>query len=172
VTLNQTHVTKQTCATSPEPTPSATLTLIKTVINDDGGTKVVSDFPLFVGTTSVASDVATTLTPDTYTASETSDPGYTASVWGGDCAADGSITLVNGDAKTCTITNDDNTSTPTPEPEPEPESTPTPTPTPIPTLPNTGIGPDGNNIPWNIIALVGIIATLSLLYVARRKQTN
>ncbi|MEX0877874.1 MAG: ice-binding family protein, partial [Candidatus Spechtbacterales bacterium] len=107
VTLNQTHVTKQTCATSPEPTPSATLTLVKTVINDDGGTKTVSDFPLFVGTTSVASGVATTLTPDTYTASETSDPGYTASVWGGDCAADGSITLADGDAKTCTITNDD-----------------------------------------------------------------
>ncbi|MEX0877458.1 MAG: hypothetical protein WDZ40_01180, partial [Candidatus Spechtbacterales bacterium] len=127
------------------------LTLVKTVINDDGGTKTVSDFPLFVGTTSVASGVATTLTPDTYTASETSDPGYTASVWGGDCAADGSITLADGDAKTCTITNDDIAS--------------------IPTLPDAGIGPD-NNIPWNTIISVVIIASLSLLYATRRKQTN
>ncbi len=47
------------------------------------------------------------LTPGTYTASETNNSGYTASVWGGDCAANGSITLANGDNKTCTITNDD-----------------------------------------------------------------
>src|SRR5207247_6827637 len=38
---------------------------------------------------------------------ETSDPGYTASAWGGDCAANGTITLAPGDNKTCTITNDD-----------------------------------------------------------------
>ena len=33
--------------------------------------------------------------------------GYAASDWGGDCAADGTITLLPGDDKTCTITNDD-----------------------------------------------------------------
>ena len=36
--------------------------------------------------------------------SETQDPNYTA-VIGGDCAADGSITLAATDVKTCTITN-------------------------------------------------------------------
>ncbi|PIR77294.1 MAG: hypothetical protein COU30_03260, partial [Candidatus Magasanikbacteria bacterium CG10_big_fil_rev_8_21_14_0_10_38_6] len=38
--------------------------------------------------------------------SETSNSGYTAAI-GGDCAADGTITLALGDVKTCTITNDD-----------------------------------------------------------------
>ncbi|MEK7215933.1 MAG: hypothetical protein AAB289_10100, partial [Chloroflexota bacterium] len=33
--------------------------------------------------------------------------GYTPSAWGGDCAANGAITLAPGDNKTCTITNDD-----------------------------------------------------------------
>jgi hypothetical protein len=42
-----------------------------------------------------------------HTASETPHVGYTASIWGGDCAADGTITLLPGDVKTCTITNDD-----------------------------------------------------------------
>ena len=42
-----------------------------------------------------------------YTASETTQTGYAASAWGGDCAADGTITLLPGDDKTCTITNDD-----------------------------------------------------------------
>src|SRR5439155_12351572 len=41
------------------------------------------------------------------TASETSMSGYAASVWGGDCAANGTITLLPGDNTTCTITNDD-----------------------------------------------------------------
>ncbi|HTK05157.1 MAG TPA: SdrD B-like domain-containing protein, partial [Candidatus Eisenbacteria bacterium] len=33
--------------------------------------------------------------------------GYSASAWGGDCAADGSVSLSVGENKTCTITNDD-----------------------------------------------------------------
>jgi len=41
------------------------------------------------------------------TASETPQTGYTPSAWGGDCASDGTITLLPGDNKTCTITNDD-----------------------------------------------------------------
>jgi hypothetical protein len=45
------------------------------------------------------------------TASETPQAGYTPSVWGGDCAADGTITLLPGDDKTCTITNDDQRAT-------------------------------------------------------------
>jgi len=87
---------------------ATTLTLIKTVINDNGGTKQVSNFPLFVNGSPVTSGGATTLSANVlYTATETSDPGYTASAWGGDCAPNGTITLALGDNKTCTITNDD-----------------------------------------------------------------
>ncbi len=84
------------------------LKLIKNVTNDNGGTKVVADFPLFINGNGVTSGQWNTLTAGVqYTATETSDPGYQASVWGGDCAANGTITLDVGDAKVCTITNDD-----------------------------------------------------------------
>ena len=85
----------------------ATLTLIKHVINDDGGTKVVTDFPLFIDTTQVTSGVAHNVAPGTYTASETEDVGYAASDWSGDCAADGTVSISLGEHKTCEITNDD-----------------------------------------------------------------
>ncbi len=85
-----------------------TLTLVKTVINDDGGTKSVSDFPLFIDATSILSGATSTLMAGIeYTASETSLDGYAPSSWGGDCAADGTITLSLGKVATCTITNDD-----------------------------------------------------------------
>ncbi|MCL4295825.1 MAG: S8 family serine peptidase [Anaerolineae bacterium] len=85
-----------------------TLTLVKTVVNDDGGNAVVNDFPLFINGNQVTSGVANTLSANTlYNATETTQIGYTASVWGGDCAADGTITLNEGGNKTCTITNDD-----------------------------------------------------------------
>ncbi|MEX2369202.1 MAG: ice-binding family protein [Candidatus Paceibacterota bacterium] len=58
------------------------------------------------------------------------------------------------------------------EPEPTPTSTPTSTTTTAPMLPNTGIGPDGNSVPWNIIAPIAIIASLSLLYTTRRRKLN
>jgi hypothetical protein len=89
--------------TTPQP---AQLTVIKNVINDNGGAKTVSDFPLFVGGTPVVSGVQNTFNPGTYTVSETADPAYQAT-FTGDCAADGSITLASGDVKTCVITNDD-----------------------------------------------------------------
>jgi hypothetical protein len=78
----------------------------KIVINDDDGTKVIVDFPLFIDGLSVASGVASTTTIGSHTVSEDSDSEY-VSVIGGDCAADGTITLALGDVKTCTITNDD-----------------------------------------------------------------
>lgn len=82
------------------------LTVTKVVVNDNGGTKQVSDFPLFVDSTSVTSGVQTGFSAGSYTVSETSLPGYTATITG-DCASDGSITLAVGDVKSCTITNDD-----------------------------------------------------------------
>ena len=82
------------------------LIINKVVVNNNDSTKVISDFPLFIDGTSVTSGVASTTTIGLHTVSETSDSGYT-SVIGGDCAADGTITLALGDVKVCTITNDD-----------------------------------------------------------------
>jgi hypothetical protein len=84
------------------------LTLTKTVVNDNGGIKQVSDFPLFINGSGVTSGAVTVLTAGVqYTASETTQYGYTASAWGGDCAGNGTIILAVGDNKSCTITNND-----------------------------------------------------------------
>jgi hypothetical protein len=85
----------------------ATLKVVKTVVNNNGGTKTVADFPLFVNTTQVTSGQANTFSPGTYTVSEQNQAGYTAGTWGGDCASNGTVTLSAGQNKTCTITNDD-----------------------------------------------------------------
>jgi hypothetical protein len=82
------------------------LTVTKTVNNTHGGTKAVVNFPLFIDGMSVTSGVASTTSVGLHTISETSDPGYTPTV-GGDCAANGTITLAPGDVKACTIINDD-----------------------------------------------------------------
>ena len=70
-----------------------TLTLVKTVINDNDGTLTVADFPLFIDATPVTSGAVNTVNAGAHTASETQQSGYTASVWGGDCAPNGAITL-------------------------------------------------------------------------------
>jgi hypothetical protein len=82
------------------------LTVTKIVINDNGGIKQVSDFPLKVDGTVVTSGVQNGFDAGIHTVSEISDPNYFETI-SGDCAADGSITLYPGDVKTCTITNDD-----------------------------------------------------------------
>ena len=83
------------------------LTVTKVVVNDNGGTKTVADFPLFVNATGVTSGVQNAFNAGNYTVSETNQIGYTAGSWGGDCASNGAITLAAGDVKACTITNDD-----------------------------------------------------------------
>ncbi len=76
---------------------------MKTV--EGGGPLGVSDFPLFIDSVPAISGTAYTLEPGDYTASETTNADYAAGVWGGACAADGSVTLSAGDDVTCTITN-------------------------------------------------------------------
>lgn len=83
-----------------------TLTVIKIVINDNGGVNIVGDFPLFVGSTTVVSGATTTLAAGTYVVSETGMSSYTAS-FSGDCDSSGNVSLAAGDVKTCTITNND-----------------------------------------------------------------
>ncbi|HTK05106.1 MAG TPA: SdrD B-like domain-containing protein, partial [Candidatus Eisenbacteria bacterium] len=84
-----------------------TLTLVKTVVNNNGGTLQVSDFPLNISGNPTTSGASNGLNAGSYTAGEQSAFGYSASAWGGDCAADGSVSLSVGENKTCTITNDD-----------------------------------------------------------------
>lgn len=86
--------------------PAPKLTVVKTVTNDNGGTKVVSDFPLFIDGNPVTSWATTTVSIGTHTVTETNDTGY-AATFGGACASDGSVTLAAGETKTCTINNND-----------------------------------------------------------------
>ena len=84
-----------------------TLTLVKTVVNDNGGTKVASDFQAHIDSADVSWGAAHAVSVGAHTASETGLAGYTAGSWGGDCAVNGSVTLASGEHKTCTITNND-----------------------------------------------------------------
>jgi hypothetical protein len=86
------------------PSSITTLTVTKIVNNNHGGTKVYTDFPLFIDGGSVASAVASTTTAGLHTVSETSTSSYTSLIAGA-CAANGTVTLAPGDVKTCTITN-------------------------------------------------------------------
>jgi len=94
--------------------PSATLTVIKHVINDSGGTAVAGDFTISIqGVTAQTGSgefpgeesPGTTVTVDTgnYNVAETNGPsGYTVT-YSSDCSG----VLADGDSKTCTITNND-----------------------------------------------------------------
>lgn len=109
----------RTCSITITQSPSpATLTVVKRVVNDNGGTKIPADFMLHVksGTGDVAGSPAPgtsggityTLPPGTYTVSEDApSAGYTQTGISEDCSQNGSVTLLSGDAKTCTIENDD-----------------------------------------------------------------
>ncbi len=82
------------------------LTVTKVVVNDNGGTAAVSDFPLFVDGNPVTSGQQNTFATGTRTVSETNKAGYSAT-FSGDCDSAGQVSLAEGDVKSCTITNDD-----------------------------------------------------------------
>ncbi|MCX6733810.1 MAG: ice-binding family protein [Candidatus Peregrinibacteria bacterium] len=107
--------------TPPSSPKTATLHVIKEVINNNGGTKKSSSFKLYVkktgssGSGNVAGSPAAgmvapgksyALKVGTYVVSENTNNSYTKK-FSGDCDAKGKVTLVNGDDKTCIITNDD-----------------------------------------------------------------
>ena len=168
-------------APAPAPTP-ATLHVVKTVINDNGGTAVASDFNLHVKLSgndvtgsptvgTIAPGTSYSLSANTYVISEDANASYTQS-FSGDCNSNGSVTLSDGDNKTCTVTNNDIAEVVIPSPTaapiiPAPVSTPM-----VPKLPNTGIAPDENSsAPWNIIIPAGIFTILLSLYIIQKKQT-
>jgi hypothetical protein len=86
---------------------TGTINVVKIVINDNGGTKTVADFPLFISGTPVSSGVTNTFSAgSTYTVYETADPHYTAT-FSGACDSDGRVRLSYGDQAFCVLTNDD-----------------------------------------------------------------
>lgn len=86
------------------------IVVIKKIINDNGGNNLTPDFHLFIdnGTvnTQVTSGATTTVSSGVYSVSETGVSGYVGT-YGGDCDAEGNVTVVTGQTKTCIITNDD-----------------------------------------------------------------
>lgn len=90
---------------------AAKLTVIKNVLNNNGGTKVAPDFTMYVTGTNVSDDefpgnengTTVSLNPGSYSVTEGSVSGYTGS-YSAECAG----TIALGEHKYCTITNDDN----------------------------------------------------------------
>ncbi len=92
------------------------ITVVKEVTNDNGGTKKVADFPLFINGTSTTSGVAKTLSPGTYTVSETNQAGYhqkslTCVDSSTGQAVAHPVELGDDQNVTCTIVNDDRPAT-------------------------------------------------------------
>ncbi|MDX9855927.1 MAG: hypothetical protein RBS86_03900, partial [Candidatus Moranbacteria bacterium] len=84
----------------------ATLTLIKNLPNDNGGTATQDDFNVYIdGQPAQWGD--NIVSPGQHVVSEDTLPGYTPSVWNTDCDADGNVTVAPGGSATCDITNDD-----------------------------------------------------------------
>jgi hypothetical protein len=92
-------------------TKKATIIVIKHVINDNGGTKVASDFTMNVTATNPsltsfpgaeAPGTTVTVDPGAYSVDETADSGYKKTL-GANCSG----TVVAAQTVTCTITNDD-----------------------------------------------------------------
>ena len=107
--------------------PAGTLQIVKKVINDNGGTKTVSDFGLAttagtlvfdagaaVGSTKTYTATALTVDAGSYTLRENDVAGYTEGTWsctGATATATaftaGAVTVPNGGTVVCTITNND-----------------------------------------------------------------
>ena len=109
--LDDTITTPPACSIAPTTSGShapGTITVIKKVINDNGGTKTVADFPLFVNGSPVASGVTNAFPydPNPYIITETGNSNYTQS-FSGDCDTSGHMLLGSGDMSVCIITNND-----------------------------------------------------------------
>jgi len=100
-------------AASGEP-QNATLTVVKTVVNDSGGSAVSSNWTMSVaGPTplsfpgAASPGTTNTVQPGSYTITESGGPsGYSLS-YTGDCDSGGHVSLATGESKTCVLTNDD-----------------------------------------------------------------
>lgn len=122
VTTNADTISAPSCAVVPPPAATATLHVIKQVVNNNNGTAGPALFNLHVklaGTDVAGSPAVGTVAPGrsytlsagTYVVSEDANASYTSS-FGGACNSSGSVTLVAGVDAVCTITNDDIAVTP------------------------------------------------------------
>ena len=109
-TDSNTIVVPTGCAVASASTSSGnnTITVVKNVVNDSGGTAVFSDFPLFINGNPVTSGQSTEFTAGTYTVTETNSLNYTTT-FSGDCNANGQINHGGADTQNsfCIITNND-----------------------------------------------------------------
>lgn len=129
----------------------SSITVVKTVINDNGRTRTVASFPLFVNGTPVTSGAVNSFPTGVYAVTETSDANYTRT-FSGDCDINGVLNLVSGDNKTCRITNNDIASAI------------------VPALPNTGF-PPVSRIPWNVVIFSGVLlVAIPALYMTMLKK--
>jgi len=91
---------------------SSSITLIKSVVNDDGGTLTPTNFPLQIDGNPVPNNSSVAVTANSpHTITETQQDGYAFVLITGDpeCPVilGGTATLSEGESITCTITNDD-----------------------------------------------------------------
>lgn len=86
---------------------TTTLTLLANVTNNDSGTKSPTDFPLFIDGVPAVLGQAYPVSASSHTVSVTTLTNYVASPWGYDCSAEGGITMLAGQNKTCVINFDD-----------------------------------------------------------------
>ncbi|MBI2613148.1 lamin tail domain-containing protein, partial [Candidatus Kaiserbacteria bacterium] len=97
-----------------------TITIVKVVVNDNGGTATSSDFTVHLHQApsmvdvpgspqpgSASGTVYSNLATSTYHVAENATTTYTTS-FSGDCNSDGTMELAAGESKSCTVTNDDN----------------------------------------------------------------
>lgn len=219
VTTDTDTISTPTCAiaTPPTPTPTptptpvptptplpATLHVIKKVVNANGGTATSSIFKLHVklsGTDVTGSPAAGAVAPGTsyslaagtYVVSEDANTLYVKS-FSGDCDSNGTVTLLAGTDKTCTVTNTDiavsvaakpavkplvvnTTVAPSITSTPVVTSTPTvtetvttPTTTPVPGLPSAGLPPTEKKNPWDIVLPACAVAIGLFVYAVRRRE--
>lgn len=109
-----TTISGPTCASSPAAAAGSgnsgqgTVNVVKVVINDNSGTKTVSDFPLFVNGILVGSGQTNNFPAPAgvYSVTEATSSGYTRS-FSGDCDVNGQFDLNRGDNVFCIITNND-----------------------------------------------------------------
>ncbi|MSQ97982.1 MAG: IPTL-CTERM sorting domain-containing protein [Xanthomonadales bacterium] len=121
-----TGITKTCTITNNDDT--ASLTIVKQITNDNGGTAVVADFSITTSADALSFGAPSGTTTKTYTATaltvnantpytlvETDVAGYSEGSWscvggdnaGGGAFGGGSVTLASGGSKTCTIINND-----------------------------------------------------------------
>jgi uncharacterized repeat protein (TIGR01451 family) len=93
---------------------AASLTVIKHVVNDNGGTAAASAWTMNVAgatplTFAGAESPGTTnaVNPGSYTVTESGGPAGYALTYSGDCNSSGQVTVALGQSKTCTLTNND-----------------------------------------------------------------